>query len=137
MLVGVDVAGAELAGVELAGVELVGVELLGTELPELPVDAGVPLVLQAAKANNMTSASNNAMDLFISFFPPSKKGVQPKLHTRKMHSSDCCDTIPDTSKSMRKRACIFTKVKMHTFLKCHSYGIVSQSYLTTDFGWLQ
>jgi hypothetical protein len=81
---GVLVAGAELAGVELAGVELAGVELLGTELPESSMDAGFSPALQAAKASNMTSASSNAMNLFISFFPPIElyyKIILPQIPT--------------------------------------------------------
>ena len=81
---GVLVAGAELVGVELAGVELAGVELLGTELPELSTDAGFSVVLQADNASNMTSASSNAMDLFIFSFPPIElcyKIILPQIPT--------------------------------------------------------
>ena len=38
---------------------------------------------------------------------------------------------------MLKRACIFTKVKLHTFSSCHSYGIVSHKYFITLFSQLQ
>ena len=65
-----------------------------------------------------------------------KKCAAEAAH-RKMHRSDCCDTTPDTQESMLKRACIFTKVKMHTSLSCQTYRVVSHKYFITLFSWLQ
>ena len=55
----------------------------------------------------------------------------------KRRGSNCCDTTPDTQESMLKRACIFTKVKMHTFLSCQTYRVVSHKYFITLFSQLQ
>ena len=42
-----------------------------------------------------------------------------------------------THRKYAERACIFSKVKMHTFGQSHSYGIVSHKYFITLFSQVQ
>ena len=92
---------------------------------------------ESAKMTTMRNVKSSCLKYsFTILFPPNKKCVTEATH-RKTHSSDCCDTTPDTQESMLKRACIFTKVKMHTSLSCQTYGVVSHKYFITAFPRLQ
>ena len=74
----------------------------GIKLRNIKCHKNAHILPERAKMAIMRNVNRSCLKYsFIILFPPGKKCVAEATH-RKTHSSDCCDTIPDTRKSMLK-----------------------------------
>ena len=81
---------------------------------------------------------NRTRSCILPTFSINKKCVAEATH-EKCRGSYCCDTTSTHPESMRNRACIFTKGKMHTFWLCDTHIMklcrcfsLSYSYLESN-----